>query len=304
MNRVLVLMSAYNGEAYIREQLDSIIRQEERADILVRDDGSDDLTKQILAEYEHTYSNITVIYGENIGVVKSFFQLLEHAKGYDYYAFSDQDDVWMSDKLSCACKALDRMDRRKPCLYASCSLLVDSALQGKETTQICRRDLSFFNVIIQNIMPGHTQVFNQAMVDFVLAHPADLDHVVVHDFWFSLLAITFGTVAFDNTPHTYYRQHTSNQIGYGHGPFGWFSERLRRVIHAKAKEITVQDEMFYSMFADQLAPQQRKELDALLHSQRNIFTRFNYLIHAHVYRQRSLETLLFYILYLLGGYKI
>lgn len=304
MNRVLVLMSTYNGENYIREQIDSILNQQESADLLIRDDGSKDHTIEIVKEYVQTYDTIRLIEGENVGVIDSFFSLLKEAKGYEYYAFSDQDDIWMKDKLSVAVQHLDTLDQTRPALYASCSLLVDNELKGNDTTQIDRRGLTFNNVIIQNLMPGHAQVFNQQLVDFVNAHPVDTSKVVVHDFWLALLGITFGTIYFDNTYHTYYRQHGNNEIGYGHGPFGWLTERVKRVFHAKAKEITVQDQLFYDTFKDQLSEAQKQELSSLLNSQRNIFTRTRYLCHAQVYRQRKVETLLFYLLYLLGGYKV
>lgn len=304
MNRILVLMSTYNGEAYLREQLDSILYQSEPADILIRDDGSHDQTLSILEAYEKHYPQITVMRGENVGVVKSFFALLQNAQGYEYYAFADQDDIWLKEKLACAVAQLDQMDVNRPALYASCSQLVDNNMNVLGTTQKCLRELTFYNVLIQNIMPGHAQVFNQAMVDFVNQHPVDVDRIVVHDFWVALLGITFGQVYFDNTSHTYYRQHTSNEIGYGHGAFGWFTERLRRVMKAKAKEITRQDQEFYDHFAADLTTEQRQEIIGLLESQRNIFTRFCYLDHAKVYRQKKLETLLFHVLYLLGGYRI
>lgn len=304
MNRILVLMSTYNGEAYLHEQLDSILNQSEAADILIRDDGSVDQTLSILEDYQKHYPQIRVIHGENVGVVRSFFELLRHAKGHEYYAFADQDDIWMEEKLACAVQQLDRMEPTQPALYASCSLLVDNDRKPLGTTQQCRRGLSFYNVLIQNIMPGHAQVFNQALADFVIRHPIDVNQVVVHDFWLALLGITFGNVFFDNEPHTYYRQHTSNEIGYGHGAFGWFTERLRRVMKAKAKEITRQDREFFNHFAADLTSDQYDELSRLLNSQRNFFTRLGYLCRAKVYRQKKSETVLFYILYLLGGYRI
>lgn len=304
MNKILVLLSTYNGEDYIKAQLDSIISQSVQADMLVRDDGSSDHTIDILKDYEKRYPQIRMIEGKNVGVVNSFFALLKEAKGYEYYAFSDQDDVWMEDKLECAIMRLDQMDNTKPALYASCSLLVDNDLKGEDTTQINRRGLSFYNVIIQNIMPGHAQVFNQKLADLINQTQIDTSKVVVHDFWLSLVGITFGTAYFDNTPHTYYRQHGNNEIGYGHGPFGWFTERIRRIVHAKAKDITLQDQLFYKTFKERLNKEQCTELECLLFSQRNVFTRTRYLLHAKVYRQRKIETMLFYILYLFGGYKV
>lgn len=304
MKKVLVLMSTYNGENYIKEQLDSILHQNYPVDILIRDDGSGDETVTILQEYAHQHDNIKVLKEENIGVVNSFFALLKHAKGYDYYAFSDQDDIWFEDKIACAIQHLHTLETKKPALYASCSLLVDNDMKGEETTQINRRGITFYNVMIQNLMPGHAQVFNQELVDFVNEHPVDTTKVVVHDFWLALIGITFGNTYFDNQYHTYYRQHGNNSIGYGHGPFGWFSERIKRILRSAAKDITIQDKLFYDTFKEQLNEQQRNELEGMLFSQRNFFTRLRYLCKANVYRQKKSETALFYILYSLGGYKV
>ncbi|MEJ8737187.1 glycosyltransferase [Erysipelotrichaceae bacterium HCN-30851] len=306
--KILVLLSTYNGEKYLQEQLDSILQQElpenYTLNLLIRDDGSSDKTCNIIEEYKKIYSNIQLEKGNNIGVVPSFFALIKQAKGYDYYAFSDQDDVWMKDKLACGITALNTLDLSKPALYASCSLLVDNSMKGSNTTQIDRRGLAFNNVIIQNLMPGHTQICNQKLIDLVTSKTDSYKDIVVHDFWLALLAITFGNIYFDNTPHTYYRQHGNNSIGYGNGPFGWITERIRRVLNAAAKDITRQDNYFYHLFKEELTNEQKQELEGLLFSQRNIFTRIGYLYHAHVYRQKKFETMLFYILYLFGGYKI
>lgn len=304
MNNTLILISTYNGEKYIKEQIQSILAQSVSVDILIRDDGSCDNTIPILEEFMNKHKNITLIKGDNVGVVGSYFALLKLAKGYTYYAFSDQDDIWFVDKIECALQNIQALDQEKPALYASCSLLVDNEMKGKDTTQIDRRGLTFRNIIIQNLMPGHTQVFNQALVDFINRDEIDIQKVVVHDFWVALIAITFGNVYFDNTYHTYYRQHGNNSIGYGHGPFGWFTERLKRIARSAAKEITIQDQLFYDMYKDDLKPIQKKELEGLLFSQKNLWTRLSFLMKTKVYRQKKFESALFYILYALGGYKI
>ena len=105
--RILVLLSAYNGEKYISAQIESILHQkiEHQVDLLIRDDGSNDDTLNILQEYETKYPDrIKVVEGKNIGYIKSFFWLIQEANGYDYYSLSDQDDVWLDNKLDIAVK--------------------------------------------------------------------------------------------------------------------------------------------------------------------------------------------------------
>ena len=102
-SKIAVLMSSYNGEKYIEEQIESIIEQENVVvDLFIRDDGSTDKTKEIITRFQSENIHINLDY--NIGVVKSFFELIKTADGYDYYALCDQDDVWDKDKLYVAIK--------------------------------------------------------------------------------------------------------------------------------------------------------------------------------------------------------
>lgn len=107
-NRVAVVMSTYNGQAYLREQLDSLLRQTLPVDVYVRDDGSNDATVAILDEYAHAHECIHVYKDINLGCTKSFLMALDLAPAfYDYYAFCDQDDIWLEDKIERAVEALD-----------------------------------------------------------------------------------------------------------------------------------------------------------------------------------------------------
>ena len=100
-------MSTYNGEKFIREQLDSILAQTyKNIEIVVRDDGSKDNTVSIVKEYMQKNSNITLYEGENLGFIKSFFELLTLVEA-DYYSYADQDDVWMENKIELAVNSLN-----------------------------------------------------------------------------------------------------------------------------------------------------------------------------------------------------
>ena len=112
MIRVIVLLSSYNGEKYIKQQIDSILNQTGvEVIIMVRDDGSKDNTISILEDYQRNVSSFELIKGDNCGSTASFSRLLAYAYskfGNDVlYAFSDQDDVWQKEKLLVASKRLD-----------------------------------------------------------------------------------------------------------------------------------------------------------------------------------------------------
>ena len=97
-------MSTYNGQKYIRQQIDSILQQTNvEVNLLVRDDGSKDDTIKILDEYKQE-GKLTYYTGPNLGPQLSFLNLLNNCPKADYYAFADQDDYWEKDKLSTAVK--------------------------------------------------------------------------------------------------------------------------------------------------------------------------------------------------------
>lgn len=138
MKRICVMLSTYNGEQYLREQLDSIYGQQGvDFHILVRDDGSSDGTLQILYEYRKKKGRMRVKEGTNLGSKKSFYELCFMAEAaedvFDYYAFADQDDVWYPDKLSRAVKALDTVDGCSDKLWYGGVRLVDCNLNPIST---------------------------------------------------------------------------------------------------------------------------------------------------------------------------
>ena len=168
---VCVMMSTYNGEKYIEEQIRSIIKQKTDANVYIkiRDDGSTDGTCDIIEKLTVEYPNrIELQKGHNIGYNASFFRLLCEAEGYDYYAISDQDDVWLKDKLETAIYCLEQETEKDiPLLYASTSYLVRDDLVPYGTTRKQERPFAIYNTIIQNICPGHTQVMNNQLLNMV-----------------------------------------------------------------------------------------------------------------------------------------
>ena len=117
--KVKVLLSTYNGAEFLQEQMNSILQQTHGdVDIVVRDDGSTDRTISILEAYEKA-GQITLHKGQNLGFALSFFELLKVAGEADYYAFADQDDIWLDYKMAYAVKKLEKEDPQMPTLYFS-----------------------------------------------------------------------------------------------------------------------------------------------------------------------------------------
>lgn len=247
MNKILILLSTYNGERYLPEQIDSILNQYNvDVQILVRDDGSNDNTLSVLNSYANT-EKIDIIKGDNIGVIGSFFSLMREAvkRDFDYFAFCDQDDVWMNDKLKIAVDILSG-HQNEPALYMSSFQMVDENLHSIPTN-IFRPNISVEGAFASNCGTGCTMVFNKKLLEKSLV--SNCDDVLMHDYWVYLVCLlTDGYVYYDETPHIYYRQHGNNVIG-GKGD-NFLSKWLTRM-----NKIILSGDNFKSKFASKLLEQ-------------------------------------------------
>ena len=308
MVSAVVLMSAYNGEAYLREQIESILSQ--RGDfqltLHIRDDGSSDGTRGILKTYEDR-ENIIITYGENIGITASYFELMRTAGKYDYYALSDQDDVWLPDKLAAAIAALEKAAGNDcPLLYGCRSFLVDENLiKTGKMTQSNLRGLTVRNTMIQNILLGHNQVFNRALLTELTKEKADFSRIYAHDMWNTCLAAVTGKIIFENEPHTLYRQHSRNELGFGSGAgsLKWLAVRLKRALHGEGRLIARQFACFVESHGREMRPEDLEECRRFLTSSESFVKRVRYALRTKFYRQRKNEDFLFRVLYVLGGYR-
>lgn len=213
---VLVLMSTYNGERFIKEQLNSILSQDNvEVFLLVRDDGSRDSTCKILAEYAYKYDRIDYVTADNVGFVKSFSLLVEMALDYkiqpDFYAFSDQDDVWFPNKLELACEMLSTKDNSLPNLFTSNSMQIDAS--GKELGLFHASDFMGIrkgNALIFGTEQGCSMVFNKRAASLYVDNEPSL---CWHDRWLYHICYYLGNVIYYTEPLFYYRLHGGNVLG-------------------------------------------------------------------------------------------
>lgn len=202
-------MSTYNGEKFIRTQIDSILAQNCQADIdiIVRDDGSKDSTLKILEEYGIKYYT-----GDNFGPAKSFFELIKRTEGYDYYAFADQDDFWNDNKIEKSMKALESY--KGPALMYSNPELVDSGLNTlnrKVYRKIPRTNME--TVICAGNIIGCTIMFNEALARVVREKELPTK-IRMHDYYLAAVCVAVGgSIIYDNNSYMKYRQHGGNTEG-------------------------------------------------------------------------------------------
>lgn len=208
--KIQILLSTYNGERFLTQQLDSLLAQDyPDFTIVIRDDGSSDKTCDILSEYQSKHSNITVIFADNIGVTGSYFELVKHASG-DFYALCDQDDIWLPGKLRRGLDMISKCSDPAFSLYCSALQYVDSGLQYLGASKPPRYQC-LENAVMENIASGCTVVFGEKLRQlFLEADPCEMH---MHDWWLYLLASAFGDVVFDSEYQVLYRRHENTVTG-------------------------------------------------------------------------------------------
>lgn len=215
-NNVLVLMSTYNGEKYLKCQIDSILNQSKVFPyLLIRDDGSNDNTLNILKEYAK-HKHIKYYVGDNLGPSGSFIDLLFNVEkfgfmDFEYYAFADQDDYWLEEKLFTATSALNIS--AKPSIYFCSTEVVDSNLEKIQGNHFSEDNhYSLGSVLLGVAPPGCTMVFNKYLFNVLIKYKSR--QLRMHDHWVLLTCLGFkGTVIEDRRKLILYRQHSNNVVG-------------------------------------------------------------------------------------------
>lgn len=227
--KVLVLLSSYNGEKFILEQINSILNQTNvTIKLIIRDDGSTDNTATIIKKLKSP--RVTLIQGDNIGCIRSFTQLVISAKkeyeNFDYIAFADQDDIWEAEKLYAASQLLATLDDTTPNLYFCNMNLVDKDNKHKCFLRSCNLNITKENSLFGGVAAGCTMVFNKTAVDYYCIKPIESD--VYHDYWLFLICVFWGKVLYDTNAYIHYRQHENNVLGL-HNRMSYFKRSVDRL---------------------------------------------------------------------------
>lgn len=303
MEKIVVLMSTYNGEKYLREQLDSIFAQS-GVDVLlfVRDDGSLDKTVNIINDYRKIYpKSIYFIQGENIGFAKSFSVLvgkaLEIFPNIEYFAFSDQDDVWLENKLREGVFRLQHFDKDRPNLYCSALTPVDMSLKplNRKLQPYQPQIITKQKSMIRNYATGCTIIFNQKAALLYAKHP--VESLQVHDWNMFQMCAFIGNVYYDPDSHILYRQHSSNQIG-ANNIVGRMRKRMRG--HFKDEWLLKQNQNFLNAFRTELSEQDVKLIENFTSYKVSLRNRIR-LIFNRDFSFNSFERNFFFILKIILG---
>jgi glycosyltransferase involved in cell wall biosynthesis len=227
--KVCILMGTYNGARFLHEQLDSLEAQNHPNWVVVAsDDGSKDQTMSILHRYRAKWpqGKLVIKNGPQKGFCHNFLSLAcDPEVKADFYAFCDQDDVWLPEKLDVAINTISKNQSiSTPFLYCGRTTYVTEELDSCGLSPLFVFPPSFRNALVQSIAGGNTMVFNQAAK--TLIEKAGIQNVPSHDWWaYQLISGAEGDIYYDPTPHLLYRQHEGALIGGNRS----FSAKIERV---------------------------------------------------------------------------
>ena len=285
-NTVHILLATYNGEAYIRSMIHSLLNQDySDFHIILSDDHSSDNTLRILEEYATNYPNQITHYrsGQRFGCAqKHFMHLLNTFHDAPYIMFCDQDDIWHADKISKTLAEMHKIetDQATPCMVHTDLRVVDTDL-NELAPSFCHHSaingkrLSFHHLLVQNVVTGCTMMINRALAKLVCLQYDD-NAMLMHDWWIAILASARGKTAFLDCATIDYRQHGNNSVGAKNiHSLSYLCKRLtsksmRQVLRDAAK----QAEAFRRCYRDLLTADQLEVLDAFSRTQSaSLFTR-------------------------------
>ena len=293
--KVNILLSTYNGERFISEQLDSLLNQTyPNITIHIRDDGSNDSTVDLINRYMSGNNSISFSAGDNIGVVRSFMQLLAcSGNPGELYAFCDQDDVWKPDKVARAVARITERPDPGSVLYCTRLEYVDEHL-GHLGYSLVPRYVGFGNAVVENIAVGCTVVFGERIRQLVL-QGAEVE-MMMHDWWAYLTASAFGDLIYDDYPSICYRQHGGTVTAWEPGLVK-LGKRARgfvaRILKQKHKGLDSLNQAirFLEIYPD--APDNAKAIvNTLVDLRENgrLWRRIRYVMHPEVLRSNPIES--------------
>lgn len=296
--KVAVLISTYNGEKYLKEQLDSILKQTyKNIEIVIRDDGSNDSTLEIIKKYQEKYSNIILKEGTNIGFLKSFFKLLELANA-DYYAYCDQDDVWIENKIELAVKELNKLDNSKPNMVFGNSDYYDENMnflgKGEE-----HRTFSFKNSMYECVAQGMTMTINEVAKNFIVQNIPE--KCLFHDWWTYMVCSGMGNVAYNDEVVVKYRRFQKNATAEGQNAFKVLLWRIEKLFTDNGmKDIKIQQLEYKKMFYDKMSEENKAFLDTFVQEKYNFFKALKKAFYPQKLRRKLVDDLMVRILFIFG----
>lgn len=296
--RVAVLMSTYNGEKYVEEQLNSILNQTYKdVSIIIRDDGSTDSTTEILKDYAVKHHNIRLYLGKNIGFLKSFYKLLEKSEDFDFYAYADQDDYWEKTKIEKIIKKMKPLDSSKPNLGFSNSDYYDENLNFISSGEIDKK-YSFRNSLVECVSQGMTMIINKTARDIIIQNKTE--NGLFHDQWTYMICSALGNIVYIDEALVRYRRLNESITPEGKGHMSLTTWRIKKLLLGGGfKKFKSQILDFKKFFYKNLSKTNQELLD-LFTEKYNLGKALKKCFYSERFRRKLSDEILLRILFLMG----
>lgn len=296
-DKVAILLCTYNGDKYLKEQIDSIIEQTHQNWVIyVSDDGSTDATLSILKVYQHKLGQdrLYITCGPKRGFAWNFISSLQkNGDDCSFFAFCDQDDIWSADKLEVAIKCISAIctNPLEYCvLYGSRTILINGQGDKYGISTCFRRKLDLKNALVQCFAGGNTMVFTYQLKKIIESLPIKMN-IVSHDWLLYMICSALeGKIFYDHNPKVFYRQHNGNLVGTNLGIKSKLT-RFKRTYNGEFKDWNVVNEENLSFIKKSISAENLKIISSYYHEPNlSAFRRLISFIRSGVYRQSKIET--------------
>lgn len=268
---ICVLMSTYNGEKYLEQQINSILNQKNvNVKLFVRDDGSTDNTIQILKKYQDD-NKLLYYKGENLKPAKSFLDLMLKAPKSDYYAFADQDDVWFDDKLYSTYNMIKQYNI--PCMAYSNVTITDSNLNKIKNLYKNEPHNNFETIVCCSNIIGCTIVFNNKLEEIIKKYgkPEILN---MHDAYLSKVCLSIGgKIEYNKESTMLYRQHENNVVGVKTNNIINFICKIITVFEKADVPIDLQAKEIYYRYSNIISQKEQEWLIEVMNYKKSLINR-------------------------------
>ncbi|ANR80889.1 hypothetical protein BBB57_23150 [Kosakonia sacchari] len=301
-DRIAILLCTYNGQKYLHKQLDSIISQSHKNWVIVAsDDCSSDDTIAILKDYQEKLgaNKLTITKGPRKGFAENFLSLIKDTNvKADYYAFCDQDDIWNSDKLERGLRSL-QSKVNIPALYCSRTELIDEMDNRIGFSYLFNKPAALKNALLQSIAGGNTMLINDSARALLVETPDSIP-IPSHDWWiYQCICACGGYVFYDQNPTVKYRQHSGNIVGANRFITARFL-RLKLLFTGSLKKSIDSNIKLLQEMNGKLTENSAfiiSEFDSIRNA--CIVNRLRGIYKLGLYRQKKIESIIFYLALLL-----
>ncbi|WP_337264288.1 MULTISPECIES: glycosyltransferase family 2 protein [unclassified Serratia (in: enterobacteria)] len=316
MKKIEVILATYNGSNYVKEQVCSILSNFDKltsfdCKLLISDDGSTDSTGEIIESIKISDNRVSFIDKEKKGGVKANFSFLINKSNADYVFFSDQDDLWLPDKMSIFIEKFSETESNfnGPILIHSDLCVADKNLSPINRSMFKYQNLnkapSFSQLLVSNSITGCVMACNRELITIIKG--SKIKDSIMHDWYIGLCAAAFGKIVFIDKPLILYRQHGGNQVG----AKSFALSDLIKIGNIKGKVTEIQEsiirtkkqaELFFSEFSSELSDSKKRLVETYINSFGNsIRYRADLFFNKKFNKNGKLRNLFFFIFYVLKG---